>query len=91
MTGNVLVSVNTTGVSATRSDDPTVHYDVSGKGTEDDPYVITITNSSGEVLPVTGGPGTTIYTLCGLGLMTISAVMYSFAMRRKKEEERRFN
>ena len=51
-------------------------------------YTITVTNSAGVELPMTGGPGTLLYTLGGLALILASALMYGFRMRRR---ERRLN
>ena len=47
-----------------------------------------INNPSGAKLPMTGGPGTTLYTLGGFCLIMASALMYGFRMRRR---ERRLN
>ena len=47
---------------------------------------IAIQNQAGVELPATGGPGTTHYTLGGLMLLIISALLYGF---RKRHEERR--
>lgn len=49
---------------------------------------ITVTNTPGQALPNTGGPGTLLYTLSGLMLVIASALMYGFRMRRR---ERRSN
>ena len=54
---------------------------------EDGAYLITVSNPSGDELPMTGGPGTLLYTLGGLMLILASAMMYGFRMRRG---ERRF-
>ena len=83
----VNVSVSTTGVSAQLGNTMTT-YDSTGKGTEDDPYVVVITNSTGAVLPYTGGPGTFIYTLSGIILLMASALMYIFRMRRRERRVR---
>ena len=87
LTGVVNVTVGTNGVSAKLGDTVT-QYTVTGTGTEEDPYVVIITNSSGEELPMTGGPGTLPYTLGGIVLMLGAALMYGFRMRRR---ERRLN
>ena len=51
-------------------------------------YTITVNNSSGSALPMTGGSGTLLYTLGGLALILASALMYGFRLRRR---ERRLN
>jgi LPXTG-motif cell wall-anchored protein len=51
-------------------------------------YTVIITNTTGVELPMTGGPGTLIYTLSGLMLIAFSVLMYGFRMRRR---ERRCN
>jgi len=43
---------------------------------------IDVKNSAGTPLPMTGGPGTILYTLGGLMLILASAMMYGFRMRR---------
>lgn len=44
---------------------------------------ITVKNTAGEALPNTGGSGTLPYTLGGLMLMSVAALMYGFIMRRR--------
>lgn len=61
---DVNVVVASTGVTATLGT-TTTKYRVTGTGTEDDPYVVIITNSAGEELPMTGGIGTTIFYILG--------------------------
>ena len=51
-------------------------------------WIVTISNNAGVELPMTGGPGTLLYTLSGLALMLGAALMYGFRMRRR---ERRLN
>ena len=51
-------------------------------------YILLVTNSAGEELPMTGGSGTLPYTLGGIALIMASALMYGFKMRRR---ERRLN
>lgn len=46
-------------------------------------YTLTITNSAGQELPMTGGSGTLPYTLGGLLLICAAALMYGFIMRRR--------
>ena len=45
-----------------------------------------VINHPGVALPATGGEGTVVYTLCGVGLMALSALMYSMQMKRRKKE-----
>ena len=52
-----------------------------------DDLTLTVENTPGTPLPMTGGPGTLLYTLSGLMLIMASAMMYGFRMRRG---ERRF-
>ncbi len=49
--------------------------------------VLVITNTANSYeLPETGGPGTILFTLCGLCLMTLaSALMYRYFIRWKRE------
>ena len=51
-------------------------------------YILLVTNSAGEELPMTGGSGTLPYTLGGIALIMASALMYGFRVRRR---ERRLN
>ena len=55
---------------------------------EEDTWVVKINNSSGVMLPNTGGSGTLPYTLGGIALIMASALMYGFRLRRR---ERRLN
>jgi hypothetical protein len=62
---------------------------LEGPGEGETPiYTIVVANTPGKPLPEAGGPGTILYTLGGLGLITLSALMYGFRMRRR---ERRLN
>ena len=47
-------------------------------------YTFTVHNSNGVELPMTGGPGTFLYTLGGITLIMASALMYGFRMRRRE-------
>ena len=52
--------------------------------------VIHVKNQAGYVLPETGGPGTTLFTLCGLALMAmVGALMYRYhvCLRRERRDE----
>ena len=46
-------------------------------------YTLNVTNTTGQALPNTGGSGTLPYTLGGLMLMSVAALMYGFIMRRR--------
>ena len=46
-------------------------------------YILTVTNTAGKELPNTGGTGTLPYTLGGLMIMSVAAMMYGFIMRRR--------
>ena len=68
---------------------PTDTAAIDGPGTGDTPtYTVTVENTPGAALPMTGGPGTFLYTLSGIALIFASALMYGFRMRRR---ERRLN
>lgn len=55
-------------------------------GSTSTPILIMTNTPDGYELPDTGGPGTTPFTLCGLGLMTMaSALMYRYYVRRRRE------
>ena len=48
--------------------------------------VIHVKNQAGYELPSTGGPGTTLFTLCGLALMAmVGALMYRYYVRLRRE------
>ena len=47
-------------------------------------YTVTVTNSAGIELPMTGSSGTLPYTLGGLLLICAAALMYGFRMRRRR-------
>ncbi len=51
-------------------------------------YIIKVKNQTGHELPMTGGTGTIPYTLGGIALVGVAALMYVFKMRRR---ERRLN
>ncbi|MGN0721818.1 MAG: SpaA isopeptide-forming pilin-related protein, partial [Anaerovoracaceae bacterium] len=52
-------------------------------------YTITVTNSAGVELPMTGGSGILPYTLGGIVLIMASALMYGFVSRRRRERRLR--
>lgn len=80
LTGDVLITVNANGVSAGRSDDTTVHYEVTGPD-DDGVYTIKVTNSSGQELPMTGGIGTTIFYVLG-SLLVVGCGIVLVSRRR---------
>ena len=57
-------------------------YDDFTMDTEEGVIVLKLKNHPGQELPMTGGPGTLLYTLGGLMLIMASALMYGFRMRR---------
>ena len=67
--------------------DPPSGYSITPK-TDTVPAAMTIKNTPGAALPHTGGSGTFLYTLGGIALIMVSALMYGFRMRRR---ERRLN
>ncbi|MBR6352293.1 MAG: LPXTG cell wall anchor domain-containing protein, partial [Firmicutes bacterium] len=83
--GEVHISVGDNKVIAELIKDgtKTKEFEVTGTGTEAEPYVVTITNSTGAALPSTGGHGTLPYTLCGLLMVLGSALM--LGLRRKSK------
>ena len=46
--------------------------------------VLTVMNTPGSALPMTGGHGTLLYTMSGLVLIAIAALMYGSCSRRRK-------
>ena len=52
----------------------------------DSGVVITVVNTSGYELPSTGGPGTALYALAGIALLTVSAGAFLAGSRRRKED-----
>ncbi len=73
------VSYNQTGYSAS-SGAGNISPDTDGA------YLITVSNPSGAELPMTGGPGTLIYTLGGMLIMA-AALMYGFGNKRAERRE----
>ncbi len=82
LTGVVKVFVTEKGVTA-RLGDTTTQFKVTGEGTEEDPYVVTITNSSGYELPQTGGRGTTLLTAIGAILSGTAGAILTLKMRKE--------
>ena len=87
LTEDIIVTASAQAVTAMSASGGT-NYTVNGSGTEDDPYVVIITNTDGTALPHTGGPGNYLSYLGGVALLLTAAVMYGFRMRRR---ERRYN
>ena len=75
-------------VTITDQDGNVTTYDDFTMDTEEGAIVLKLKNHPGQELPMTGGPGTLLYTLGGLMLIMASALMYGFRMRRG---ERRIN
>ena len=81
LTGDVKVFVTEKNVTARLG--TITQFTVTGQGTEDDPYVVMITNSSGYELPQTGGRGTALFTAVGALLSgTAGAIL---TLKRRKE------
>lgn len=59
---------------------------VTGKGTETDPYVVTITNTAGTVLPETGGVGTDVFAAVGGVTALFAGAVLALRRRRKTSE-----
>jgi LPXTG-motif cell wall-anchored protein len=47
---------------------------------------VVITNYPAGRLPATGGGGTALYTIGGLGLMLLALLLYSFCVKRRRED-----
>ena len=73
LTSAVSISVTDDGVTAELSDG--TEFEVSGTGTQTDPYVITITNAPGVALPNAGGSGTMGFYVLGMILMLGAAAV----------------
>jgi len=84
MPGNVTISITANNVTAIQGTSQCTVV----KSDDGLTYTITVTNSAGVELPMTGGSGTLLYTLGGIALIMASALMYGFSMRRR---ERRLN
>ena len=75
-------------VTITDQDGNEKTYEDFTMDTEGGVIVLKLKNHPGQELPMTGGPGTLLYTLGGLMMILASAMMYGFRMRRG---ERRIN
>ena len=51
--------------------------------------LVTIGNEPGVALPSTGSTGTTLYTVGGLSLMSLAAMMYWVELRKRRTVRRR--
>ena len=88
LTESITFTITSDGVTGTGSGYSVVTDTETIDGKDVTVYVIKVQNSAGTELPMTGGPGTLLYTLGGLMLILASALMYGFRMRRG---ERRIN
>lgn len=50
-------------------------------------FQLTVTNTEGASLPGTGGIGTTIFTIAGVGVVVLAGVMLVVYMRKRKADE----
>ena len=88
LTAVVNVLVTETEATAQLGDDQNTIVHSTGTGTEDDPYVLLIKNSTGYKLPSTGGSGTILFTLGGMAFLTLAALMGYCESKRKRQERR---
>ena len=88
LTGDMYFKTANGTVTITDQDGNVTTYDDFTMDTEEGVIVLKLKNHPGQELPMTGGPGTLLYTLGGLMLIMASALMYGFRMRRG---ERRIN
>lgn len=73
-------------ITITKSDDTDVHHwTISQNGTDEPDKVIDIENSTGSLLPGTGGMGTILFTVIGVAL--VIAVAGSFVVSRRRRAE----
>ena len=84
MTGTVTVTIAEDGVSYQQSDNGGGVPTAAQREGEDGPYVVVITNNPGVKLPMTGGPGTNLFTITGTALI-VGALMYGSVSRRRNE------
>lgn len=62
--------------------------DVETDGTYIGYFAVEIANKSGFILPVTGGTGTILFTVCGIALMS-AAIVLLIVTKKKKSDKRR--
>lgn len=60
----------------------------TGKGTEEDPYVICIPNNPGTILPSTGGPGLAHFTAFGVALMAAASLVLVLELLKRRGRAR---
>lgn len=73
-------------VTVTASKDNNVNnWTISQKGTVEEDKVIDIKNSTGSMLPGTGGMGTILFTVIGVALVIVVAGSFVVSRRRKAE------
>ena len=80
--GVVAGSENAESLAAANSTAVT-NYPVTWNGGNDE---TTITNKKGTTLPGTGGMGTTIFTIGGIVLVALAALMFVIYMRKQKKQ-----
>lgn len=56
-------------------------------GTDDSSNTITVKNYAGQLLPGTGGVGTTIFTIAGVGVVLVAGAMLVVYMRKRRTED----
>ena len=91
-TSAIKIFVTNDRVTASQADQPSFVYQNGNEhwvaGQDNSTWQIRVWNNPGVELPMTGGPGTLLYTLSGIALMLGAVLMYGFRMRRR---ERRLN
>ena len=89
-TSAVKIFVTNDGVTASQASQPSYVYQKGdtywAAGQDNNTWQIRVWNNPGVELPMTGGPGTLIYTLSGIALMLGAALVYCFRMRRRRKE-----
>ena len=89
-TSAVKIFVTNDGVTASQASQSSYVYQKGdtywAAGQDNNTWQIRVWNNPGVELPMTGGPGTLIYTLSGIALMLGAALVYCFRMRRRRKE-----